>query len=155
MKKFLLPVLLFLSLGINALAAYQLAHLPQAINKTVTYQVNKIGQDGKTPIKGLDYFDGKTLPAIQPKNGTNGASGAVGKNGKDAEPAKPCTTYNEENGDLVILCPDGTRSVLRQPVNGTDGYSPTIQCNTITGKLRVQYNPEYAFQDIPNSKCVV
>lgn len=52
------------------------------------------GLDARLPVKGVDYFDGKD--------------------------AQPCTTKNDENGDMVQTCPDGSTSKITQPTNGYD-----------------------------------
>lgn len=62
------------------------------------------GEDGKTPIKGVDFFDGKNgsdgKDGANGTNGTNGVNGKDGANGEKGEPAR----------DLLIECIDGELS---------------------------------------------
>lgn len=56
------------------------------------------GKDGYTPVKGVDYFDGK-----DGKNGTNGVNGKDGINGKDGyTPVKGIDYFTETDKAEIV-----------------------------------------------------
>lgn len=97
----------------------------------------------------------------QAKDGANGSNGTNGINGTNAvsflktvtlekqlppingQDAQPCTTFNNDAGDLVNQCPNGTMAVLKQPLNGENGVDGrTIQFQTDQNTCNIQFKYE-------------
>ena len=75
----------------------------------------KDGKDGYTPIKGIDYFDGK--------DGTNGKDGVNGKDGADGyTPIKGIDYFDGKDGVNGKNGADGKDGSNGK--DGADGYSP-------------------------------
>lgn len=149
MKK-LLALLVVWNLSLSGITVFLYATQPEPINRTVTYQVNKVGENGYTPIKGVDYFDGKTLPAIQPKDPAEPREPMLPKdptNGKDGDSAYQIAQRHgflgSEEEWLYSLKP---QSIV---------FEPEIDCDSYTGKFKWRSSPENSFQFINNSKCIV
>lgn len=75
----------------------------------------KDGKDGYTPIKGVDYFDGK-----DGANGLNGKDGADGLNGKDGKDGISAT-HNWNGTILTISSASGTSSADLKGEQGLQG----------------------------------
>lgn len=81
-----------------------------------------IGKDGYTPIKGIDYFDGKDgSDGYTPVKGKDYFDGKDGKDGVDGKtPVKGVDYFDGSNG-----------------VDGADGFSPVVSVEDIEGGHRV------------------
>lgn len=148
MKKLLVAALLIWNIGLSGITTYLYASQPEPINRTVTYKVEYKGQDGRTPRKGIDYFDGETLPAIQPKDGQDGTNGTNGSssNGLDGLSAYEVAVKNGYIGDESEWL-ESLKSAL--PV-----FEPDMHCNQLSGMWEFRTNPSALFRKT-NSKCVV
>lgn len=71
-----------LRIGGDGLSAYEIA-LRNGFEGTEEEWLESLkGEDGYTPVKGVDYFDGKDgAPGANGKDGVDGAKGADGKDG--------------------------------------------------------------------------
>lgn len=95
--------------------------------KDGTTIIPKDGKDaltipGYTPVKNVDYFDGK-----------------------DAE---PCTTRQESNG-VTLICPDGTTSFIANGTEGqrgTDGRGFERRCNSNKNRMEWRYVGDLGWQ---------
>ena len=87
------------------------------------------GRDGYTPVKGIDYFDGAP--------GKDGAKGEPGEKGDKGEPGipgdngySPTITLAKSDGRVSITVKDidGTKKVnFNEGTNGSDGITPHIE----------------------------
>ena len=85
------------------------------------------GKDGYTPIKGVDYFDGK--------NGLDGKDGSDGKNGTDGyTPIKGVDYFDGKDG---ANGKDG-----KTPVKGTDYYTEADKAEMVQAVISALPNAE-------------
>jgi len=74
-----------------------------------------------------------------------------------SEPSEPCTTFTEEEtGDTIVRCPDGTESRIVKPQdgnNGNDGISSRIDRDS-NGNLVVYYGND-GVSKILYKKCEI
>lgn len=89
---------------------------------------NLVGVDGKTPVKGIDYFDGK--------DGAKGEKGEAGVNGAEGKQG--------EKGDTGEKGENGT--------DGVDGKTPQIRCNVNKNVWQVRYSDDDLWQDMNGQK---
>lgn len=96
-------------------------------------EAGKDGQNGYTPIKGVDYFDGK-----DGKDGRDGADGQQGLQGEKGE-----TGAKGETGDKGDI--------------GDAGKTPEIRCNVNKNVWQVRYSEEENWRTLGDSpvKCVI
>lgn len=93
------------------------------------------GDNGYTPIKGVDYFDGeKGDPGYTPQKGIDYTDGAKGEDGfsPTASVSKSgntaTITITDKNGTTTASVADGAKGNA-----GQDGVSPSVVVNNITG----------------------
>lgn len=131
------------------------------------------GKDGYTPVKGIDYFDGK-----DGKPGLDGVDGLPGKDGVDGKPGKdghsPVVTASKTNGVTTIKVDGAAIATVNDGSDGkpgNDGHTPTnaeltalisaqnfldkgyTGINTLSGKVQVgtaSTNVNNAFTNIRN-----
>ncbi len=86
------------------------------------------GRDGRTPVKGVDYFDGE--PGKDGKDGRDGLAGKDGKDGRDGyTPIKGVDYFDGKDG-----APGKDGSNGKDGTNGKDGVSITsITSEDISG----------------------
>lgn len=100
-----------------------LSEAVELLNKKVSDIKTIKGADGKTPVKGIDYFDGKDgqdgkdgKDGANGVNGVDGTDGNSGKNGVNGEPAR----------ELLIDC---IASKIMKKYDGDGIWQPTnIKC---------------------------
>lgn len=90
---------------------------------------DKIPQDGNTPVKGVDYFDGKT-PACYYED-----SQCRGADGKDSVSTHTETTVIQE---VPINGKNGN--------DGVDGKTPILRCNVQKNRWEVSYIGDNVWQ---------
>lgn len=79
----------------------------------IEYEKPKDGINGASPtMEDLVALIEPLIP--EPVAGKSGKDGLNGKDGGDGKDSKPCTTYTE-GVDSYIACPDGTKTLIRQP----------------------------------------
>lgn len=96
-------------------------NLNYAIDKVISevkYSKPKDGIDGKTPLKNVDYFDGK-----------DGLNGNDGKDSKSTHTKETIIKETPIKGD-----------------KGDNGLTPKIQCNTIRNRWEIRYNSNDAWE---------
>lgn len=95
-------------------------------------QKGKQGESGKTPVKGIDYFDGKDgySPTISVTDITGGHKITVSN--EDGS-----TSFNVMNGEAFTY-DDFTVEQLEN-LKGTDGISPTVTITEATGRHTVSF----------------
>jgi hypothetical protein len=88
------------------------------------------GKDGYTPIKGVDYFDGrdgytpvKGVDYFDGKDGRDGQDGKDGINGKDGTSVAidSITESDEDGGENVVTFSDGKTLTVKNGNKGGDG----------------------------------
>lgn len=105
--------------------------------KTVTVKNGNRGSDGNdgyTPIKGVDYFDGK--------EGADGQDGYTPVKGKDYFDGTSVTVFSVtestvDGGSNIIVFSDGKQVTVkngRTGANGNDGYTPVKNVDYFDGK---------------------
>lgn len=106
--------------------------------------ISQPGKDGYTPIKGVDYFDGR--------DGVNGRSGLDGQNGQDALPLLgPPGQPGPSAYDVWKLA--GNEGTLEDYLTslkgekGDRGENPSVRTNEATGDLEYK-NPGDVFWQI-------
>lgn len=79
------------------------------------------GRDGYTPVKGVDYFDGKD--GRDGQNGKDGKDGKDGINGKDGTSVAiaSITESDEDGGENVVTFSDGNTLTVKNGSKGADG----------------------------------
>lgn len=82
------------------------------------------GQDGYTPIKGVDYFDG-----TNGKDGERGADGISPTMSVEVVDGGHKMTVTDANGDKTFIIADG-----HDGVDGKDGYTPVKGIDYFDGK---------------------
>lgn len=89
-------------------------------------------KDGYTPIKGVDYFDGN--------------------NGKDS-----LSTHTVETETITKEVHTQKEVLTQVPVNGKDGYTPILQCNTIKNRWEFKNNADERWQILNGEpvKCTI
>lgn len=115
------------------------------IRKSVQEEISRIdipkpenGVDARTPIKGIDYFDG-----------TNGKNGL---NASDEQVDKAVEKYFKKNPPKTIKGQDGKDAEKPQ-----DGLTPEIRCNLLKNRWEVRYGIEESWQALNGEKvkCTV
>lgn len=105
--------------------------LPEAVNEALAQAKasgefdGQDGQDGYTPVKGVDYFDGADgtdgKDGYTPKKGIDYFDGKDGQDGQDGyTPRKGVDYFDGEPGE-----------------DGEDGFSPVVSISNITGGHRI------------------
>lgn len=102
----------------------------------------KPGEDGRTPVKGVDYFDGERGP--MGKTGPRGPQGAQGAQG--------------EPGLVGVTGPQGVQG--EQGLKGDTGEAGPpgreleIRCNPETQTFETHYKGDEAWTPMEGSDCV-
>ena len=114
------------------------------------------GKDGYTPIKGVDYFDGKDGAqgpkgdqGIQGPKGDTGAQGPAGKDGADGyTPVKGVDYFDGAKGEKGDTGAQGEKGAKgdtgAQGPKGTDGYTPVKGTDYWTAKDKSEIIAEVA-----------
>jgi hypothetical protein len=152
MKHFITPILLATVLLFQGVIFHKLETLPEPSANYYSYR----GQDGLAGLNGADGNNGKNAISKVYENTHTVVEqvplrGVDGQNGKDAE---PCTTSNDAQGNMVQTCPDGSKSVIEKPKDGTNGKTPQIQKNSITGNLEWRLTGEVFWKPL-YKKCEI
>lgn len=96
--------------------------LSNVIKSNINDKINSLNlKDGYTPVKGIDYFDGQSVP------GNTGASGYTPVLGKDY--------FNGKTPEKGVDYNDGV-----------DGMTPIIRCNTTKNRWETSYNNGVSYQ---------
>lgn len=109
------------------------------------------GEDGKTPVKGIDYFTEEEITNIlsyiqsNVKNGKDGESirGKDGRDGKDGKtPFRLVDYWTKDDQEKII------KDVLKQVKQGKDGISPKIEdiVTKVTKELKLPDTKELVFK---------
>lgn len=128
------------------------AYKPPAVHTTTT--ITQPAVHGKTPILGVDYFNGKDavqLPPLlpqKPKDPQQPKEPNAPVNGIDGVSPAPCTT-SQSDTETTITCPDGTVSVIPHPQNGR---SPETRKNPKTGDIEWRLQDDF-FWTVLLKKC--
>lgn len=130
---FALVVLLILAVASNFLLYLKVpstesleAYLDKRLQE-IHLQEGKAGADGYTPVKGVDYFDGK-----DGQDGTNGRDGQQGLQG--VQGLQGIQGTQGEKGDKGDTGAKGEA--------GESGKTPEIRCNTVRNQWEVRYSEE-------------
>jgi len=95
------------------------------------------GKDGYTPIKGVDYHDGKEGPkGADGKPGKQGARGEVGKKGKDGKHGVGIKNIHTEGTALKISLTDGKVKTLVMPGARATGKVAPIAVPEVQNAVR-------------------
>lgn len=128
------------------------------VDSSVQYHISQLDlKDGYTPIKGVDYFDGKDATdeqigeAVQKwfqanpiKNGVDGSNGVDGRNGADAAPV---TTEQI----------DASVKKYMEETPTLNGLTPILRCNEEKNRWELRYSQDDTWQLLNGTKvpCTV
>lgn len=140
----LLLSVLITTLAIVYLLNKQTQNIHEDVQNTVQEEIERlkipqvnVGKDGYTPIKNIDYFDGK-----------DGKDGADGKTVTNEQIRNAVSDYMSKNP--IAAGRDGytpTKGVdYSDGENGIDGKTLIIHCNSTKNRWEVKYNPVDTWQ---------
>ncbi len=148
--RWIFMLLLLVSILVGSLSAYILFSyrdkLASDIRESVIAEVSGIkipepkpGEPGYTPVKGVDYFDGRDGREGQqgPKGekGDTGAQGPVGPKGEKGD-----------DGYTPVKGVDYNDGVNGQ--DGKDGATPEFRCNESRNMWQVRYSEDDVWQQV-------
>lgn len=128
------------------------------VDSSVQYHIDNLDlKDGYTPVKGVDYVDGKDATSKQvsesvrqwfqanPVNdgvdGRDGIDGIDGNNGKDA----PIITNEQIDASVKRYLEENPPQI---------GLTPIIRCNDAKNRWEVKYNQEDSWQLLGGTRIV-
>lgn len=147
--RYIFAALLIVSILIGAFTAFLLwdnrQKIADQINSAVSEKIAGIdlpeaqhGTNGRTPVKGVDYFDGK--------DGGQGPKGGDGKNGEDGyTPIKGVDYFDGKDGE------DGKDG--KDGVDGTNGVDAPFyyqRCNESKDRWEYQYSGDTSWGVVMN-----
>lgn len=103
------------------------------------------GTDGKTPVLGVDYTNGKNgTPGVKGDTGAQGAAGTPGKDGNDGKSAYQIAVDNGFKG---------SEKDWLDSLKGTKGDpAPELDINCVNGLIAKKYTGDLFWQTT-NIKC--
>jgi hypothetical protein len=126
----LLIILILLVAFLTVLRIIDRAELDRNLQEAVRLIKSEVPSDGYTPVKGVDYFDGKDgytpvkyVDYFDGKDGTNGADGKDGANGEDGKDAYfdiRCNT-NKNRWEIKYMIEESWQVLNGEAVSCTTG----------------------------------
>jgi hypothetical protein len=117
------------------------------------------GKDGYTPIKGVDYFDGhdgytpvKGVDYFDGKDGRDGQDGKDGINGKDGTSVAidSITESDEDGGENVVTFSDGKTLTVKNGSKGSKGDKGDAYALTTSDKTEIAEQAVELISDMPD-----